>query len=101
MLDLVLVRVKLQKCQKYQLLEITLLNIFKGTLRVLPLITWINEAKTCLSYDKFGYRVRMMFFDENEVIPFQKCPWNALCKNGILFKNTPLFKTKFKDIFSI
>ena len=68
----------------------------QGTLCVLPLIPiqsthslthskgWINEAKTCLFCDKFGYRSRIMFLDKNEVIPFQKCPWNALCKIGIL-----------------
>ena len=48
--------------------------------------SWINEAKRFLSCDKFGYRSRMMFLDKNEVTPFQKCPWNALCKNGILLK---------------
>ena len=52
--------------------------------------SWINEAKRFLSCDKFGYRSRMMFLDKNEVTPFQKCPWNALCKNG-----------NIKDIFSI
>ena len=36
----------------------------------------------------------MMILVENEVIAFQKSPWNALCKNGF-------FKTKFKDVFSI
>ena len=35
----------------------------------------------------------MMLADKNEVIPFQKSPWNALCKNGILLK-TPLFQNK-------
>ena len=53
--------------------------------------SWINEAKTCLSCDKFGYRLRMLFIDKNEVIPFQKCPWNALCKNQILLKNTSFY----------
>ena len=63
--------------------------------------SWINEAKTCLSFDKFGYRSRMMFLDKNEVIPFQKCPWNALCKNGMLLK-MPLFsKPNLKTFFSI
>ena len=38
----------------------------------------------------------MMILDENEIIHFQKSPWNALCKNGILIK---IFKTKFKDDF--
>ena len=59
-----------------------------------------------------------MILDENEVIPFQKSPWNALCKNGICIlgqvwylivsipdlctliyfvKDTPFFKSKFKD----
>ena len=57
--------------------------------------SWINEAKTCLSCAKFGYRLRMMFLDKkNEVIPFQKCPWNALCKMEFVKKIT-----KFKDIF--
>ena len=27
-----------------------------------------------------------MFLDQNEVSLFQKSPWNALCKNGILLK---------------
>ena len=79
-----------------------LLKIFKGLLYVVPMNTikcthspthsksWINNAKTCLSCDKFGYRSRMMFLDKNEVIPFQKCPWNALCNIGILLK-IPLF----------
>ena len=31
-----------------------------------------------------------MFLDENGVILFQKSPWNAVCKNGILLK-IPLF----------
>ena len=38
-----------------------------------------------------------MFLDKNEVSPFQKSPWNALCKNGLFVKNTHFFKTKFKD----
>ena len=43
-----------------------------------------------------------MILDENEVIPYQKSPWNALCKNGILLKIPFFFKTKFKDTtFSI
>ena len=42
-----------------------------------------------------------MFLDENEVIPFQKSPWNALCKKGILLK-IPLFsKPNLKTILSI
>ena len=60
--------------------------------------SWINEAKTCLPCDKFGYRLRMMFLDKNVVIPFQKRQRNSLCKNGIMFKY-PFFKTKFKDSF--
>ena len=40
-----------------------------------------------------------MILDENEVIPFQKSPWKALCKNGILLKILLFFKTKFKDDF--
>ena len=40
-----------------------------------------------------------MFLDKNEVSLFQKSPWNALCKNGILLK-IPLFsKPNFKKIF--
>ena len=39
-----------------------------------------------------------MFLDENEVIPFQKSPWNALCKSGILLKKN-FFKPKFEDDF--
>ena len=42
-----------------------------------------------------------MFLDQNEVSLFQKSPWNALCKNGILLK-MPLFsKPNFKAIFQI
>ena len=42
-----------------------------------------------------------MILDENEVIPFEKSPWNALCKNGILLK-IPLFsKPNLKSTFSI
>ena len=86
----------------------TLLKRFEGTLRVLPLTTincthkpthsqsWINKAKTCLSRDKFGNRTRMVVLDENEVIPFQKSPWNTLYKNRILLK-IPFFQSKFKD----
>ena len=33
----------------------------------------------------------MIFLDKNEVITFQISPWNALFKNGVLFK------TKFED----
>ena len=40
----------------------------------------------------------MMFLDKNEVIPFQKSPWNALCKNGIFVKNT-LFQNQIKRRF--
>ena len=40
----------------------------------------------------------MMLVNENEVIPFQKSPWNALRINGILLKNTPFFKTKFYSL---
>ena len=36
----------------------------------------------------------MMLVDKNEEISFQKSPWNALCKNGILFK-IPLFQNQF------
>ena len=39
-----------------------------------------------------------MILGENEIIPFQKSSWNALCKNGFV-KDTPFFKTKFKDDF--
>ena len=42
-----------------------------------------------------------MFLDENEVIPFQKTPWNALCKNGILLKIPISSKPNLKTIFSI
>ena len=63
--------------------------------------SWINEAKTCLSCDKFSHRSRMMFLDKNEVIPFQKCPWNALCKNGILLKISLFSKPNLKTSFSI
>ena len=59
----------------------------------------INEAKTCLTCDKFGYRSRMIFLDKNEVIPFQKCPWNAKYKKIEFVKNIPFFKTKYKDFF--
>ena len=41
----------------------------------------------------------MMILDENEVIPFQKSPWNVLCKKLNFVKDTPFFKTKFKDNF--
>ena len=42
-----------------------------------------------------------MLVDKNEEIPFQKSPWNALCKNGILLK-IPLFsKPNLKTNFSI
>ena len=40
-----------------------------------------------------------MFLGENEVIPFQKSPWDALCKNGILFKYL-FFKLNLKTIVS-
>ena len=53
-----------------------------------------------LSCDKFGYRLRTMFLDQNEVSLFQKPPWNALCKNGILLKIPPFSKPNFKE-FSI
>ena len=40
-----------------------------------------------------------MLVNKNEVIPFWKSPWNALCKNGILLK-IPLFsKPNFKKVF--
>ena len=40
-----------------------------------------------------------MLVNKNEVILFQKSPWNALCKNGILLK-MPLFsKPNFKRMF--
>ena len=32
----------------------------------------------------------MIVVNKTEVVSFQKSPWNALCKNGILFK-IPLF----------
>ena len=35
----------------------------------------------------------MVFLDENEVLPFLKSPWSALCKNGILLK-IPLFQNQ-------
>ena len=42
-----------------------------------------------------------MLNDKNKVFPFQKSPWNAYCKNGILLK-IPLFsKSNFKTNFSI
>ena len=50
-----------------------------------------------LSCDYIGYQSRMVFLDENEVIAFQKYPWNALFKNGILLKY-PYFKTKLQTI---
>ena len=34
-----------------------------------------------------------MLVNKNEVIPFQKSSWNALCKNGILLKY-PLFQNQ-------
>ena len=41
----------------------------------------------------------MMLVNKNEVIPFQKSPWNALCKIGILLK-IPLFsKPNFERVF--
>ena len=60
----------------------------------------IKLGKTCLSYDWFGYLSRIMVVDKNEIIPFQKSPWNALCKNGIslkyqFFYSKPNFKTNF------
>ena len=55
--------------------------------------------KTCFSCDKFGYRSRTMFLDQNEVSLFQKSPWNALCKKWNFVKNTPFFKTKFSGDF--
>ena len=41
-----------------------------------------------------------MLVNKNEVVPFQKTPWNALCKNGILLK-IPLFsKPKLRGCFN-
>ena len=61
--------------------------------------SWINMANTCFSCDQFGYPSRIMLVNKNEIIPFQKSPWIALCKNGILLK-IPLFsKPNFKRIF--
>ena len=57
--------------------------------------SWINKAKTCLSCDWFGNWSRVMFLDENEVIPFQKSPWNTWKYN--FAKNTLFFRSKFKD----
>ena len=57
--------------------------------------SWINKAKSCLSCDKFDYPSRLMLVNKSEVTPFKKFPWNALCKNGILFKIPPFIKTKF------
>ena len=37
-----------------------------------------------------------MLVNKNEVIPFQKSPWNALCKNGILLKMPFFSKQNFK-----
>ena len=59
----------------------------------------IYKENTCLSFDKFSSWWKMMILDKNEVIPFQKFPWKALCKKWIFVKDTPFFKTKFKDEF--
>ena len=37
--------------------------------------------------------------DENEIIPLQKFPWNALCKNGILLKIHLFSKPNLKTTF--
>ena len=82
-----------------------MLKIFKGTLHVLPLIIdtnalivcliarvgLIRQKHTCLSCDKFGYRSRTMFLDQNEVSLFQKSPWNAL--SGLENTTRPLVFT--------
>ena len=41
----------------------------------------------------------MMILDENEVIPFLKSQWNALCKNGILL-NTAFLPLKIDFVFA-
>ena len=43
----------------------------------------------------------MMVVDKNEVIPLQKSPWNAICKNVILLKIPFFSKPNFKKNFSI
>ena len=42
----------------------------------------------------------VMLVDKNEVDPFQKSPWNALCKMDFV-RNTPFSKPNFKTNFSI
>ena len=40
----------------------------------------------------------MMLADKNEEGRFQKSPWNALCKNGLLFE-IPLFQSQILGEF--
>ena len=61
--------------------------------------SWINKAKASVSFDKFGYRSRMMFVNKNELIPFQKSPRNTLCNNEILLKIHLFSKPNFKRMF--
>ena len=61
--------------------------------------SWNNKVKTCLPCDKFVYLSRMMSLDKNEVIPCQKCPWNALYENGILLKILLFSKPNLKICF--
>ena len=35
-----------------------------------------------------------MLVNKNEVIPFEKSPWKALCKNGSLLKKNLFFQNK-------
>ena len=87
----------------------TLLKIIKGPLRFFAIdhnanaliVSWINKAKTCLSCESCNFLSMTILVDKNEVVHFQKSPWNALCKHGFLLKNTPIFKANFKTNVSI
>ena len=87
----------------------TLLKLFKGTLRFCHWShkykcihspthskSWINKAKHVCPVISL-----VTFLEENDVIPFQKSRWNALCKNRTLLKKYLFFKTKSEDDFLI
>ena len=39
-----------------------------------------------------------MLVNRNGIVPFQKSPWNALCKNRILLKIPPFSKPNVKRV---
>ena len=65
------------------------------------MITLFDCAK-CLKFVSFLLyatevkRLKCAMLGAFTVIPFQKSPWNALCRNRILLK-IPFYKTKFED----